>query len=82
MAAPAGIKTNEIWVGNIERNGGRVKELQAAGVTSARLGDVALHIEGKKLPSYYAPLIISRAQEMIYDDYMMRKTFGPRWRRG
>lgn len=81
MAAPAGVGSNEIWVGNTERPGRKLDELRAAGVTSARLGDVALDVDGKKLPSYFAPLIISKAQEMVYDDHMMRKTFGPHWRR-
>ncbi len=82
MAAPEGVKSTEIWVGNMPRDKGfeRIEILKKVGVTSARLGNVALDIEGKRLPSY-APLIISKSQEMIYDDYMMRKTFGPHWSR-
>lgn len=80
MAAPSGLAHNEIWVGNTERNKD-LRALKDAGITSARLGDIALDIDGKRLPHYYAPLIISKSQEMIYDDYMMRKTFGPHWRR-
>ncbi|MCD1264054.1 hypothetical protein B5M44_04220 [Shinella sumterensis] len=84
MAAPAGVMASETWVGNMLRDQGleRIEDLKKSGVTSARLGDVALDIDGKQLPRSYAPLIISRAQELIYDDYMMRKTFGPHWRRG
>lgn len=84
MAAPAGVEANEKWVGNMLRDKDleHLESLRKAGVTSARLGGVALDIEGKRLPSDYAPLIISKAHEMAYDDYMMRKTFGPHWRRG
>lgn len=80
MAAPSGLQQNEVWVGNTTRDRD-LDVLKRAGVTSARLGGIALDIEGKKLPSNYAPLIISRSQEMLYDDYMMRKTFGQNWRR-
>lgn len=75
-----GAHTNEIWVGNCLRSRG-IDEVKSRGVTSARMGDVALDIYGKTLPSDYAPVFISRAQELVYDDYMMRKTFGPHWRR-
>lgn len=73
----------EVWVGNTSSQGDVIARLNAAGISSARLGNVAYDIEGKPIDrNYMAPLILARADEIRYHEYMMERTFGPNWRRG
>ena len=72
---------DEIFVGNTQRNSGRLEWLKAVGVRTARLGKIANDIDGNKLPEYYAPIFINRSDAERYNDVMMTATFGADWRR-
>ena len=67
-------------VGNTGEGEARVAWLQSRGVASARLGGVAMDIEGKRLPANYRPVLIDGADLAKYDAVMMQKTFGDHWR--
>lgn len=76
-------RPSEIWVGNTLRNGDVISRLAAHGLRTARLGEVAYDIDGEPIATdYMAPLLIGRSEEAAYDNYMMKRTFGPNWRRG
>ncbi|MCO6427536.1 hypothetical protein [Nitrosomonas communis] len=70
------IGDDEIFVGNTHKGQAQVDWLRARGVKSARLGNQALDIEGKRLPKdIYLPVIISRADRKIYNDVMNSQGF-------
>lgn len=71
----------EVFLGNTQRVGGSMTYLSGR-FRTVRLGEIALDIEGRKLPETYAPIFIHRAEEQAYSDYMAERTFGPNWRRG
>lgn len=63
---------HEVFVGNTQRDGGSMTYLKPS-IRSARLGDVAYDIEGKKLPRSYAPIFISRSDVSLYDILMSNR---------
>lgn len=68
---------DEIFVGNVPTYGGIPGHLR--GLSTARMGEQALDIYGKKLdPAYMRPLYIGRSECAEYDRIMMRRTFGAR----
>ena len=75
------IGQDEKFVGNTDKGRARVDWLHERGVRSARLGTIALDLDGKRLSGQYKPVIIARAHEGIYDSVMMRATFGDGYRR-
>ncbi len=79
MSHYTGVKPNEVFVGNTETQNGVPEHLR--GLTTARLGDQALDIEGNKIePEYMRPLFIGRAEADAYDRIMMRRTFPGQFR--
>jgi hypothetical protein len=51
------------------------------GLTTARLGEQALDIEGKKIaPEYMRPLFVGRTEADAYDRIMTRRTFPGQFR--
>lgn len=81
MRAHKECKDNEMFVGNTAREGEHFTWLRSQGLTSVRLGNQAYAIDGLPLPEYYAPVIIARNQADLHHAIMMKKTFGPNWRR-
>jgi len=74
-----GAKPNDVFVGNTETKNGVPEHLR--GLTTARLGEQALDIDGKKIePEYMRPLFIGRAEADAYDRIMMRRTFPGQFR--
>lgn len=71
---------DELFVGNTLRDGDCLSRLRAGGMLTARLGEVALDIEGKPLSREHAPVLIGRSEAALYNDIMMTRTFGPDWR--
>lgn len=62
-------KPDEIFVGNTKTEIGIPKYLQ--GLTTARLGKIALDLDGNELdPSYMRPLFINRNEADRYDRIM------------
>lgn len=62
-------KKNEVWVGNTNANGipDKIKNLK-----TARLGEQAFDIHGKKIDrTYMLPLFIGVSEESQYDRIMM-----------
>lgn len=82
MAADTGKLPHEIFVGNTLRDGPRFRWLVDKGLKTARLGDVALDIDGKPLPHIYAPIFIDRGESDKHNAITMEQAFGPHWRRG
>lgn len=74
-------KANEIFVGNTKRNGNSIDHLIQKGMRTVRFGVVALCVDGKILDKMYAPIFINKSEEGLYDDIMMKKTFGDHYRR-
>lgn len=75
-----GLPSGFVFVGNCMRTEDRIDRLHAAGIASARFGEVALDINGNRLSETYAPIWISTADVDRYNAFMMEKTFGPHWR--
>lgn len=71
---------HEIFVGNTRREGGSFPYL-ASKLRSVRLGSLAYCIEGKALPSEYAPIFIHRNEMDAHHAAMMYRAFGENWRR-
>lgn len=74
---------HEIFVGNTRRDNSSLGYLIAGGMKTARLGLIAYDIDGKVLAQSegYAPVFIHRAESDLHDEIMMKRTFGPHWRR-
>lgn len=69
-----GARPNEVFVGNTPAKDGVPKHL--SGLSTARLGEQALDIEGNKLdPAYMRPLFIDKGEAGEYDRIMMQRTF-------
>ena len=72
---------SEEFIGNTHKGGAAVEFLHKHGITTARLGEQAYDIDGKKLPTeIYRPVIIGREHSKKYDDVMMSMTFGAGFR--
>lgn len=79
MSHYTGARPDEVFVGNTQTRDGVPEHLR--GLTTARLGDQALDIEGKKIaPEYMRPLFIGRTEADTYDRIMMRRTFPVQFR--
>lgn len=79
MSHYIGARANEVFVGNTETKHGVPDHLRC--LTTARLGDQAIDIEGKKIdPDYMRPLFVGRAEADVYDRIMMRRTFPGQFR--
>ena len=74
MSHYQGKRDDEIFVGNVETSVGIRAYL--SGLTTARLGEQALDIYGKKLdPKEHLPLFIGKSEGNAYDRIMMELTF-------
>ena len=62
----------EIFLGNTIRDGGSMTYL-AGRLKTVRLGKIAFCIEGKRLPSDYAPIFLHRSEEKLYDLIMIER---------
>jgi hypothetical protein len=70
-------RSNEEFIGNTHRGQATIDFMHKNGITSARLGEQAYDIDGKKLPKeIFRPIIIGREHSKKYDDVMMSITFG------
>jgi hypothetical protein len=79
MSHCTGARADEVFVGNTKTKNGVHEHL--SGLTTARLGEQALDIEGKKIePEYMRPLFVGRAEADAYDRIMMRRTFQGQFR--
>jgi hypothetical protein len=79
MGHYAGARADEVFVGNTKTKNGVPEHLR--GLTTARLGEQALDIEGKKIaPGYMRPLFVGRAEADAYDRIMTRRTFPGQFR--
>lgn len=79
MSHYTGAKSDEVFVGNTETKNGVPEHLR--GLLTARLGEQALDIEGKKIdPDYMRPLFVGRSEAGEYDRIMMRRTFPEQFR--
>lgn len=74
---------DEIWVGNTLTQGNHYKFLLSQGLKTLRLGKVAHDISGKPLHENegYSPLFINIIEADHHNEIMMKRTFGPNWRR-
>jgi hypothetical protein len=73
--------SSEEFVGNTHRGESAVEFLHKNGITTARLGEQAYDIDGKKLPKeIFRPIIIGREHSKKYDDVMMSIAFGDGFR--
>lgn len=69
MSQYIGMLEGEVFIGNTcDGIGEHYKHLQ-----SVRLGEVALDIEGKKLPAQFRPIFMSKADSMAYDRIMVAR---------
>jgi len=79
MSHYTGARADEVFVGNTETKNGVPEHLR--GMTTVRLGDQALDIEGNKIePEYMRPLFVGRTEADAYDRIMMRRTFPGQFR--
>lgn len=79
MSHYTGARPDEVFVGNTQTKDGVPEYLRS--LTTVRLGDQALDIEGKKIePEYMRPLFVGRAEADAYDRIMMRRTFPGQFR--
>lgn len=79
MSVYTGARPDEIFVGNTQTEGGVPEHLR--GLKTARLGEQALDIEGKKIePEHMRPLFVGRTEAETYDRIMMRRTFPGQFR--
>lgn len=70
---------HEIFVGNQQRAEG-LERFTSKGMKSARLGKLAMDIDGKPLPESYAPIFIARPEADLHNAVMMERMLGPNWR--
>lgn len=69
-----GARADEIFVGNVETEGGVPEYLR--GLRTARLGELALDVEGMGIdPDWLRPLFIGKSEADAYDKIMMKRTF-------
>lgn len=74
MSHYTGARADEVFVGNTATKNGVPEHLRE--LRTARLGEQALDIEGKKLSQdYMRPLFIGRSEADAYDRIMMKRTF-------
>lgn len=74
MSHYIGAKTDEVFVGNTETKNGVPEHLR--GLSTARLGEQALDIEGTKIdPAYMRPLFVGKSEADAYHRIMMKRTF-------
>jgi hypothetical protein len=74
MSHYTGLQSNEIFVGNTLTEDGVPEHLR--GLTTARLGEQALDIDGNKIsPEHMRPLFIGRNEAETFHRIMMRRTF-------
>ena len=74
-----GIRRNEIFVGNIAVNHRGLHE-RLGSLKTARVGEVALDLNGKKIPTnYIRPLFINRSESAAYNNIMMTHSHGKGW---
>ena len=73
MSHYTGARADEVFVGNTRTKDG-VPEY-VSGLRTARLGEQALDINGKKIdPAYMRPLFVGKSEAGEYDRIMMRLT--------
>lgn len=72
MSHYTGARADEVFVGNVPATQGVPAHL--SGLSTARLGEKAMDVEGGPL-SGYLPLFIGRTEADAYDRIMMRRTF-------
>lgn len=68
MSKHTGARPDEVFIGNTT---GDISHL--ASLTTVRLGDVALDIDGLRLPPIYRPVFINRSESDAYDRIMMAR---------
>lgn len=74
MSCYTGARTDDVFVGNTLTKDWPPEHLRS--LKTARLGEQALDIEGKKLhPDEYRPLFIHRSESDAYHRIMMKLTF-------
>lgn len=79
MSHYTGSRADEVFVGNTRTKDGIPEHLR--GLRTARLGEQALDIEGKKIdPAHMRPLFVGRSESGEYDRIMMRRTFPGQFR--
>lgn len=62
------LKDGEIWLGNTSDIEGYLKRPQFKDLTTLRLGEQALDIHGKKIPTDYCrPVFLHKSEEMKFD---------------
>ncbi len=69
---------NQVFVGNTKDGDAGIEWLHSQGVASARLGDVAYDIDGRRIPNDLGcrPVFIESEDRANYHRVMMKKTFG------
>lgn len=68
------MRADEVFVGNMRTKDGVPEYL--GGMRTARLGEQALDIEGKKIDlAYMRPLFIGKSEVDAYHRIMMKRTF-------
>lgn len=74
MSHYTGGKPDEVFVGNTETKNGVPEHLR--GLRTARLGEQALDIEGKKIDQdHMRPLFVGKSEADAYHRIMMKRTF-------
>lgn len=74
MSHHAGVQPDEVFVGNTHTKNGVPEYLRS--LTTVRIGDHALDIEGKKIDQQYMrPLFVGRAEVDEYNRIMTSRTF-------
>lgn len=74
MSHYTGARADEVFVGNTLTKDGVPEYL--SGLRTARLGEQALDIEGKKIdPAYMRPLFVGNSEADAYHRIMMKRTF-------
>ena len=71
---------DEMFVGNTSDGERRLNWLASQGLKTARIGHVALCIDGKPLPRPYVPIFIKKRERDRHHAIMMQATFGNNWR--
>ncbi len=72
MAYHEACNPQEVFLGNTTVEGGSMTYL-AGRLKTVRLGKVAYCIEGKRLPSDYAPVFLNRSESGLYDAIMIQR---------
>lgn len=79
MSHYTGARPDEVFVGNTKTKNGVPEHLR--GLTTVRLGDQSLDIEGNKIEAdYMRPLFVGKSEAAEYDRIMMRRTFPGQFR--